>query len=202
MKIERRGGFPAEIRADGDALRVRGHAAVFDQEADIGGFFREVIRPGAFARAIAEDDVPLLIEHEGLPLARNRSGTLNLAEDGQGLLIESVLVAEDPDVLRIVPKMERGDLDKMSFAFQAIHQEWDESGDLPLRILHEVKLFDVSIVTMPAYDGTDIALRSLEAMRDTTRRANEFRAASMRVRLAKTLDLKVRSAPLTREYGR
>ncbi len=192
MKIERRGGFPAEIRADGDALRVRGHAAVFDQEADIGGFFREVIRPGAFAKAIARDDVPFLIEHADLPLARTRSGTLELAEDDIGLRIESELDALDPDVKRIVPKMKRGDLDKMSFAFLPVRQEWDESGDVPLRILHEVRLFDVSIVTMPAYDGTDIALRSLKEWRETKARKQTLFPASLRIRLSKKLDLKRR----------
>lgn len=165
MNIERRFALPVEVRKEADSVRVQGHAAVFNQEADIGGYFREVFRPGAFARAIGEDDIPLLIEHDGLPLARNTSGTLKLSEDGQGLLIASELDAEDPDVRRIVPKMTRGDLNKMSIAFMPTRQEWDETGDTPLRIVHECSLFDVSIVTSPAYDGTDIGLRSLAEWR-------------------------------------
>lgn len=163
--IEYRGALPIELRAAEDAVRVSGHAAVFGQEADIGGYFREVIRPGAFARAIREDDVPFLIEHDGLPLARTTSGTLKLSEDEIGLLIESELDAADPDVARCIPKMKRGDLSKMSFAFQATRQEWDETQDTPLRIIHECRLFDVSIVTNPAYSGTDIGLRSLSEWR-------------------------------------
>ena len=143
MKIERRGSLPIEIRKDEKSILVRGHAAVFNQEADIGGFFREVIRPGAFARAIREDDVPFLIEHCDLPLARNTSGTMKLSEDDRGLMMESQLDAVDPDVMRIVPKMGRGDLNKMSFAFQATRQEWDETGETPLRIIHECRLFAV-----------------------------------------------------------
>ncbi|MBN8959090.1 MAG: HK97 family phage prohead protease, partial [Rhizobiales bacterium] len=69
---EVRGGIPAEIRADESGVKVSGYAAVFSQEADIGGYFREVIAPGAFKAAIERDDVPFLIEHEGLPLARTR----------------------------------------------------------------------------------------------------------------------------------
>lgn len=165
MNIERRFALPVEVRKEADAVRVQGHAAVFNQEADIGGYFREVFRPGAFMAALRDDDIPLLIEHEGLPLARNTSGTLKLSEDGKGLLIASELDAADPDVQRIVPKMTRGDLNKMSIAFTPTRQEWDETGDMPLRIIHECHLYDVSIVTNPAYGGTDIGLRSLAEWR-------------------------------------
>ncbi|MEJ0015704.1 MAG: HK97 family phage prohead protease [Acetobacteraceae bacterium] len=162
---ERRPGVLREIREAEGSVHVAGHPAVFNQVADIGGWFREKIMPGAFARAIREDDVPFLIEHAGLPLARNTSGTLALAEDGQGLAMDARLDGSDPDVQRIVPKMQRGDLNKMSFGFLATRQEWDETGEIPLRIIHECRLFDVSIVTMPAYAGTDIGLRSLAEWR-------------------------------------
>ena len=173
---EIRAGIPAEIRADGDGIRVEGYAAVFGQEADIGGFFREVIERGAFKDAIGRDDVVFLINHEGLPLARTRSGTLTLEEDEKGLRMETMLDPEDPDVKAIAGKMRRGDLDKMSFAFYPEVQEWDESGDLPLRTIKKASLYDVSVVTTPAYEGTEIALRSLEASRDLRMSATEFRA--------------------------
>lgn len=162
---EVRGGIPAEIRADSDGVKVSGYAAVFDQAADIGGYFKEVIARGAFKEAIGRDDVVFLINHDGLPLARTRSGTLTLKEDDKGLRIDTVLDAEDPDVKSITGKMKRGDLDKMSFAFRATKQEWDETTDPPTRTITEVELFDVSIVTSPAYDGTSIALRSLDEAR-------------------------------------
>ena len=165
MDREVRAGIPAEIRQDGDGIKVEGYAAVFNEETDIGGYFREIIKPGAFKDAIGRDDVVFLINHEGLPLARTRSGTLRLTEDSHGLKIETTLDAEDPDVKSISGKMKRGDLDKMSFAFYPDIQEWDESGDTPLRTISRASLYDVSIVTTPAYDGTEIALRSLEASR-------------------------------------
>lgn len=177
MQREVRGGIPAEIRADGDGIRVTGYAAVFNQEADIGGMFRETIAPGAFRAAIGRDDVVFLINHDGLPLARTRSGTLTLTEDSQGLRIETQLDAEDPDVKSIVGKMKRGDLDKMSFAFRATRQEWDDTVDPPLRTLLEVELHDVSVVTSPAFDGTSIALRSLDAARKEKGRNNVAAAA-------------------------
>ncbi len=192
MQREIRGGLPAEFRADDSAVKVSGYAAVFNQPADIGGFFREIIHPGAFGAAIGRDDVSFLINHAGLPLARTRSGTLILAEDDHGLKIDSALDAGDPDVARIVPKMKRGDLDKMSFAFRATRQEWDETGEIPIRHVYEVDLFDVSIVTDPAYEGTDIGLRSLEKHREQIRKAHNFHATSARLRMKINLALKER----------
>lgn len=176
MKREIRAGIPAEIRSDENGIKVEGYAAVFDQETDIGGFFREKIEKGAFSEAIGRDDVVFLINHEGLPLARTRSGTLELSEDDHGLKIATRLDPEDPDVKSIAGKMKRGDLDKMSFAFFPEQQEWDESGDIPLRTIKRASLYDVSIVTTPAYEGTEIALRSLEATRSQNiETAQEFR---------------------------
>ena len=188
---EIRGGIAAEIRSEDGGIRVSGYAAVFNQEADIGGMFREVIEPGAFSDAIGRDDVVFLINHDGLPLARTRSGTLKLAEDATGLRMETVLDASDPDVLSIVGKMKRGDLDKMSFAFLPEVQEWDESGDTPLRTIKRARLFDVSIVTTPAYDGTSIGLRCLEAHR-TAVKAKNFNAAARRHRMKMDLALRGR----------
>jgi hypothetical protein len=162
---EVRGGIPAEIRADDDGVKVAGYAAVFNERADIAGMFVEIIAPGAFREAIGRDDVVFVINHDGLPLARTRSKTLKLSEDSKGLRMETVLDGEDPDVKRIVGKMKRGDLDKMSFSFRATKQEWDDTTDPPTRTIREVELYDVSIVNTPAYDGTSIALRSLEAAR-------------------------------------
>lgn len=163
-----------EIRAaeDGQTVKVSGYAAVFDEETVIMGYFRETIRRGAFAEAIARgDDVTFLINHDGLPLSRTASKTLTIREDSKGLFMESTLDAADPDVMRILPKMKRGDLSKMSFAFCMYpggEMTWTEKdGDeLDLREIKKVgRLYDVSIVTEPAYAGTEIALRSRDALR-------------------------------------
>lgn len=188
-EFEVRGSRPAEIRSEGSAVKVSGYAAVFNEEADIGGGFREVIMPGAFTEALTRDDVLFLVNHDGLPLARTRSGTLKLTEDSHGLKIEAELDPEDPDVKAIVPKMKRGDLDKMSFAFWAEKQVWDETQRPPLRMISKVKLHDVSIVSIPAYGGTEIGLRSLEQHR-RQKPDNAAAAVSMRMNLeAKTRGL-------------
>lgn len=163
---EIRMGVPVEIREeDTGEIRVSGYAAVFGEETNIGGMFAEVIQRGAFKDAVGRDDVVFLINHEGLPLARTRSGTLILREDDHGLYMEAALDASDPDVRSIIPKMKRGDLDKMSFAFIPTRQSWDEKSKMPKRTIEEAELFDVSIVTTPAYSGTEIGLRSLDAHR-------------------------------------
>lgn len=190
MEREIRGGTAAEIRSEGDGLRVSGYAAVFGQETDIGGYFREKIAAGAFTDAIGRDDVVFLVNHAGLPLARTRSGTLTLAEDDTGLRMETVLDGEDPDVRAIVGKMKRGDLDKMSFAFWPEVEEWDETGEVPVRTIKKARLHDVSIVTTPAYDGTSIGLRSLEAHREAVRKTQNFNAAALRRRLRMNLRLR------------
>jgi HK97 family phage prohead protease len=173
---------PLEIREDeGEAIRVSGYAAVFGEETNIGGMFTEVIDRGAFANALQrQDDVVFLVNHDGLPLARTRSGTLRLTEDERGLYMETELDGTDPDVRAIVPKMKRGDLDKMSFAFVPKRQDWDDSGEIPKRTIQDLELHDVAIVTTPAYDGTEIGLRSLEAHRADAKKSQ----AERRLRIA------------------
>jgi HK97 family phage prohead protease len=180
---EMRAGLnPVEVRAKDDGtVRVEGYAAVFEQETNIADLFREKIARGAFTDAIGRDDVVFLINHDGLPMARTKSGTLEIRQDATGLWIGADLDAEDPDVKRIIPKMKRGDLDKMSFAFRAKKQEWDENQDPPVRTILQADLYDVSIVTTPAYEGTSIAMRSLDDARKE-RRIKNFNAAAARVR--------------------
>lgn len=176
---------PVEVRSGDDgAIEVEGYAAVFGEETNVADFFREVVVAGAFTRALSEkQDVPFLINHEGLPLARTSSGTLTLSEDSKGLLVRSTLDGNDPDVQRIVPKMKRGDLSKMSFAFVAKRQEWIEEEDqLPLRRVLDCDLYDVAIVSTPQYDGTAIGLRALADYQSNPSAENI--AARMRMDLA------------------
>lgn len=160
-----------EVRAGEDgSVRVSGYASIYGEETDIGGMFREEIAPGAFRSALQRnDDVVFLVNHDGLPLARTRSGTLKLVEDERGLRIDAELDTSDPDVRAIVPKMKRGDMDKMSFAFIPERQSWDDSGVMPKRTIQDLRLYDVSIVTTPAYNGTEIGLRSLQAYRQANK---------------------------------
>lgn len=183
---------PVEFRAEGSGRIVAGYAAVFDQEADVGGFFREKIARGAFTDTLKTADVRAYFDHDtGRVLGRSTAGTLRLKEDSKGLAVEIDLPAtsDGNDVQELI---RRGDVTGMSFRFRATREEWDETTKVPLRTILAVELHEVSIVSEPAYDGTSVALRSLEAARQE-RRQHNFSAAARRVGMKVTLDLQVRA---------
>lgn len=161
MKIERRA-----VAGAGEAFtQIVGHASVFNREANIGGWFIESVAPGAFRRAIAEDDVRALFNHDpNFVLGRNRSGTLKLSEDEIGLAIE-ITPPDTQQARDLMVSIERGDISQMSIGFRALKEEWDESGDTLKRKLLECQLYDVSPVTFPAFTQTDVGVRALEAYR-------------------------------------
>lgn len=142
-----------EVRDSGDGtVSLRGYAAMFDSEAH-----GEVVKRTAFARALDDGhDVRLLVNHDGVPLARTRSGTLNLSTDDRGLVAEAKLDPANPTVAELRSAMSRGDIDQMSFAFKAVREEQVDG----VRELREVELWDVSVVTYPWYEDTNAQLYS------------------------------------------
>jgi hypothetical protein len=140
--------------------------------------FREVIMPGAFTRTLGTGpDVRLLINHDGIPLARTTSGTLSLSEDEAGLMCRAPnLDRSNPKVQEIASALNRGDVDQMSFGFRCISQNWrrDDTGQL-IRELRDVEIHDgdVSVVTYPAYKATSAGLRNLDAAKQSY---HEFRS--------------------------
>jgi hypothetical protein len=155
-----------DAAGDSSTLTLEGYACVTDSPYEMHdwlGTYTEVVRSGAFGKTLAEqDDVRLLLNHDGLPLARTKSGTLRLSEDSTGLAVNADLEPRSGLVNDIRTAMERGDLDEMSFAFQVTKQEW--SPDFEQRDIQEVRLFDVSVVTYPANPSTSVALRGIEAL--------------------------------------
>jgi HK97 family phage prohead protease len=158
-----------ELRADNDGLlKLRGYASVTETPYEV-GFYQETIKRGAFKRTLGEDpDVQLLINHgsggSGMPIARTKSGTMRLQEDDRGLLVEADLDPEDPDVQLLARKMKRGDIDQMSFAFQATDQDWND--DFTERSIRSVSIHrgDVSVVNQGANGSTMVALRARDAL--------------------------------------
>ncbi len=147
-----------ELRAAADGKTLVGYAAVFDSPSEPLPW-TEFVRRGAFTKTIKDGaDVRLLIDHEGVPLARTRSGTLSLYEDEVGLRIEASLDENNPDAAKVMSALRRGDLSQMSFAFQTVKDSW--SDDKRTRELKEVRLYDVSVVTYPAYEETVAELRN------------------------------------------
>lgn len=159
------GSIEIETRGD-EPAKIVGHAAVFNKISENLGWFREIIRPGAFD-SVMEDDVRALFNHDSNKvLGRTKSGTLSLEVDEQGL--RYVINPPDTTIAKdLIKSIERGDINQSSFGFIVEKDEWEEKEGEDLRIIHKFKrLFDVSPVTFPAYPDTDVAKRSLEQYKD------------------------------------
>lgn len=174
-----------ELRQVGDSLTLSGYASVFDHPYDVlGGApygWTETVDRRAFDVTLAnKPDVHLLINHEGMPLARTKSGTLRLGTDARGLLVTADLDRRDPDVQRLETKMARGDMDEMSFAFRVKADAW--SDDDSQRRLTEVSLHkgDVSVVNFGANPATSAQLNMRSVLDYLTRVRPEDAAAELR----------------------
>ena len=150
-----------EVRAsETESDVILGYAAVFDALSEDLGGFRERIAPGAFKRSVELNDVRALWEHNPqYVLGRTKAGTLALAEDKTGLRVEihppATMWAGD-----LMRSMRRGDVDQMSFGFYVREEEWEKGDEGAVRTLRDVDLFDVSVVTYPAYPQTSAEARA------------------------------------------
>lgn len=176
--------YPAavELREGGDGVVVRGHAALFGVLSEPLGPFRERIARGAFAKTIRESDVRMLVQHEpAAVVARTKTGTLSLREDEVGLAFEARLNPADPDAQRLVAKLRDGLVDQMSFGFSTIRDSMDteevDGEETVVRTLQEVRLWEISPVTFPAYPQTDVQLAEAAVPIEVRQRAEELRTA-------------------------
>jgi len=171
-----------ELRASSTgSIDFRGYACMTEQPyemADMFGPYTEIVRAGAFQETLAmAADVGLVINHEGMHLARTKSGTLTLTEDGEGLLAEAPsLDPANPLVQMVRSAMDRGDMDEMSMAFRVVRQQW--SPDYEQRDILAVNLHkgDVSLVNYGANPFTVAGLRSAPEARAVVAAITELRA--------------------------
>lgn len=180
MDTERR-DLPQEIarlvlRVDDEVEgeRFHGHASVFNSRTAIGnplkwGFYEE-IKSGAFTKTLGESDPRMLIDHNpSLVVSRVSAGTLLLFQDKTGLAVDSALDTELSYVSDLKANLRNKNITGMSFGFMVVKDEWKtekvstsdgQDADVEVRIIHEVKLIEVSAVTFPAYEATDAGLRA------------------------------------------
>lgn len=158
------------MAADGAPTKIGGHAAKFDSLSEDLGGFRERIAPGAFSKTIQSGDIRALWNHDAnIVLGRNKAGTLRLSEDSAGLAFEVDM--PDTQLVRdmVMGPITRGDVNQCSFGFSTISDKWAKVDGEWIRTLLECELFDVSPVTYPAYQSTDVAARSMqEAIKSAT----------------------------------
>ena len=160
---------PFEVRSahdTEDGLTLTGYAAVFNRSTMIDNYegrFEERIRPGAFKRSINAKMPVLQFEHGRHPLLGSMplGQITKLREDEHGLYVEARL-ADNWLIQPVRDAIASGAIDGMSFRFQVVRDSVDESGDMPVRTLEEVKLLELGPVVFPAYESTSVGVRSAD----------------------------------------
>ena len=161
-----------ETREDGDTPHISGHFAVFNSVYDIGLGMSESIAPGAFSATLG-GDIRALTNHDArLVLGRTSAGTLTLREDESGLWGDIVINPNDSDAMNTWARVQRGDVTQCSIGFDIINEVTESRDDGSVHwTIREVKLYEVSVCTFPAYEETNISARS--------RQRDEIRARAL-----------------------
>lgn len=139
---------------------IEGYFSVFGSEYKMWDGATETVDPHAFDETIG-DDIRCLTNHKSeLVLGRTKAGTLELSIDDVGLFGRVTINPKDGQAVDLYERVRRGDVDQCSFGFDILEQEYDYRQDGSVFItLKKVKLYEVSIVTFPAYEDTYVAAR-------------------------------------------
>ena len=163
-----------EMRAENNDTHgdhIIGRPIVYDSKTNL-GYFNEIIERGALDKADLKD-VRFLVNHDTsmIPLARSRNNnansTMQMQVDDEGMLIRVNLDTENnSEAKNLYSAIKRGDVSGMSFMFSIDSEEWEElDTDHPTRKIKEIgKVLEVSAVTFPAYEATEISARDKEAL--------------------------------------
>lgn len=165
-RITRAFNFNIETREDDNKGIIEGRAIVYEKKYDA-GYFEETIARGALKNTNLKD-VRFLVNHntDMIPLARSRNNndnsTMQLIVDDEGLRVKIKLdIENNSDAKNLYSAIKRGDITGMSFMFTVRGEEWeDENTDYPKRTITDIEqVFEVSAVTFPAYEETEINAR-------------------------------------------
>ena len=149
-----------ETRESEEGLFIEGYFSVFNSTYELWPGATESVAPGAFANTLG-GDIRALIDHETrLVLGRNKSGTLELREDSHGLWGRVKINPNDQDAVNLYERVKRGDVDQCSFGFDIVKEDTEVHDDGSVHwTIREVKLYEVSVVTFPAYTETSVSAR-------------------------------------------
>lgn len=149
-----------ETRESEDGLFIEGYFSVFNSTYELWPGATESVAPGAFENTLG-GDIRALIDHETrLVLGRNKSGTLELREDSHGLWGRIKINPNDQDAVNLYERVKRGDVDQCSFGFDIVKEDTEVRDDGSVHwTIREVKLYEVSVVTFPAYTETSVSAR-------------------------------------------
>ena len=186
-----RSSYQCEVRAENDdkGAYITGRPIVFNSRTNIGPF-DEIIEHGALDKTDLKD-VRFLVNHDTskIPLARsrnnNKNSTMQLSVDDNGMAIRVNLdVENNAEARSLYSAVQRGDISGMSFMFGIDDEEWENlESEHPTRHIRAINtVIEVSAVTFPAYEDTEINARSKEALenaRQTVETARSSEAASV-----------------------
>lgn len=187
---------PAQFQtreAEGGELVIEGYFAVFNSNYVIWDGATESVAPGAFSDTLS-NDIRALIDHESrLVLGRNKAGTLELREDSRGLWGSIKVNRDDVDAMNLYSRIRRGDVDQCSFGFEILEEEFSQDGEKIHWTIKKVNLYEVSVVTFPAYEETGVTARQNQLEEIQKRRTAQWRE-EVRKRLKGDLQDGIKSA--------
>jgi len=190
MKNKEIRAFNFEVRADQNEDHghfLSGRPIVYDARTDL-GWCDEIIEKGALDGADLKD-VRFLINHntDMIPLARSRNNnensTMQMSVDEEGMTIRVDLDTENnAEAKSLYSAVERGDLDGMSFMFTVDADKWEDiESEHPVRTITQLgRIFEVSVVTFPAYEQTSITARGLSDALESAKESLENERAARR----------------------
>lgn len=164
-------------RDDGDDLIIEGYFAVFDSPYVLWDGATEIVKPGAFAGCLS-GDIRALIDHDTrLVLGRTKAGTLTLREDARGLYGTIKINQDDADAMSLYARVQRGDVDQCSFGFDIEEETFVDLGGGQCRWeINKVNpLYEVSVVTYPAYEETAVKARHADLAEIQRRQAEAWK---------------------------
>ncbi len=166
-----------------DKKIISGYFIVFDTETELYPGVREEVSPDALV-GVDLSDVKALIDHDTAKvLGRTKANTLSLSVDSKGLYGEIIVNESDQEAMNLYSRVQRGDVDQCSFGFEILNEEMIQNSDGTVKfIIKSINLYEVSVVTFPAYQDTAVEARSKQ-IEDAQKRTLQARKDELKEKL-------------------
>ncbi|PCS04863.1 protease [Lactococcus chungangensis CAU 28 = DSM 22330] len=166
-----------------DKKIISGYFIVFDTETELYPGVREEVSPDALV-GVDLSDVKALIDHDTAKvLGRTKANTLSLSVDSKGLYGEIIVNESDQEAMNLYSRVQRGDVDQCSFGFEILNEEMIQNSDGTVKfIIKSINLYEVSVVTFPAYQETAVEARSKQ-IEDAQKRTLQTRKDELKEKL-------------------
>ena len=166
-----------------DKKIISGYFIVFDSETELYPGVREEVSPDALV-GVDLSDVKALIDHDTAKvLGRTKANTLSLSVDSKGLYGEIIVNESDQEAMNLYSRVQRGDVDQCSFGFEILNEEMIQNSDGTVKfIIKSINLYEVSVVTFPAYQETAVEARSKQ-IEDAQKRTLQARKDNLKEKL-------------------